>query len=78
VYSVLLEYCCKTNYRMLISEMTLSYEKKLSDEIERNLKEKNAYEQHEKHLRQKLDELQRDFNEKTKTLEDEVSLRMKL
>jgi hypothetical protein len=26
VYSILMEYCCKTNYRMLINEVTLQFE----------------------------------------------------
>lgn len=31
VFSILLEYCCRTDYRMLISEISREYEKKMED-----------------------------------------------
>ena len=35
VFSILLEYCCRTDYRMLISEISKEYEKKMEDCIKK-------------------------------------------
>jgi len=44
VYSILLEYCCKTNYRMMITELTNQFQKTLERENEKKAEEINVYE----------------------------------
>ena len=78
VFQVLLEYCCKTDYRILISEVTEQHHRKLA-EIEKQFKEKiQQYRSTEKILNQNLETLH-DYNDMLeKDRAKEKQLRLKL
>ena len=57
VYSILLEYCCKTNYRMMITELTNQFQRQLDAENDKKQREIQVYELNEKHLKLQLDDL---------------------
>lgn len=78
VFQVLLEYCCKTDYRILISEITDKYNSEMN-EVEKKFKEKiQKYIDDEKVLKQNM-ETMRDYNDKLeKDRNVEKVLRLKL
>jgi hypothetical protein len=57
VYSILLEYCCKTNYRMMITELTNQFQKTLDSELDKKQQDINVKEIIEKKLKLQLDDL---------------------
>ena len=62
VYQVLLEYCCKTDYRILIAEITNKHQRELMT-IEKTFKEKiQRFVEKEKVLNQNMETL-RDYND---------------
>ena len=78
VFSILLEYCCKTDYRMLISEIS----KEHKDEMEKLEKEYQAkfqeQAQNERLLKQNMEILQKFNKELEKERTSERQMRLKL
>jgi hypothetical protein len=59
VFSILLEYCCKTDYRMLISEISKEHKEEL-DRLEREFQQKfNEQAENERRLKNNLEILQK-------------------
>ncbi|CDW73527.1 UNKNOWN [Stylonychia lemnae] len=78
VFSVLLEYCCQSDYRMLISEITNQHE----EEVQRMEKDFNAkcqeFLNNEKILKQNMEVMQKYSEELEKERTNERTLRLKL
>ena len=63
VYSILLEFWCKTDYKLLISQIAVDYEnekQKLKDVIERNTE---MFMDREKDLKDQFKDIQKDYDE---------------
>ena len=71
VYSILLEYCCKSNYQMLIAEISAEHQQKL-EEMEKNFHDEiRMLNTNEKDLKLSLDELQKENGIVKKRLDEE-------
>jgi hypothetical protein len=63
VFAILLEYCCKSNYQMLISKLNEEH-KEMIENIEKDFSEHiQKMTESEKHLKQALDDLQKKKDE---------------
>ena len=72
VYSILLEYCCKSNYQMQLSKMhteNMEHIAKLEEEFNFEIMQ---HKNNEKELKLEMDDLQRESGEVKKRLDDEV------
>ena len=72
VYSILLEYCCKSNYQMLIAKISTEHQEqmeKMEEDFTNEIRQLNL---NEKDLKMTLDEMQRENGELRKRLEEEV------
>ena len=78
VFSILLEYCCKSNYQMMISKISTEHQQQMADKEKNFNLELNLLNSHEKDLKEAMDLIQRQNSELTKKLEEETSLRIKL
>lgn len=78
VFSILLEYCCKSNYQMLISKISTEHQQQMEQVQEGFHREIEALNRNEKDLKFTLDEMQRENGELRKRLDEEVVLRIKL
>ncbi len=78
VYSILLEYCCKSNYQMLITEMSTEHQQQMEKMEEQFNFEINILNQNEKELKMTLDDMNKENGEIRKRLEEEIQLRIKL
>ena len=78
VFAILLEYCCRTDYRMLISEISKEHKAEL-DALDREY-QKKAEEQanNEKHLKETLETQYKLHEELERELMNEKQIRMKL
>mmetsp|Transcript_5036 Transcript_5036/g.6173 ORF Transcript_5036/g.6173 Transcript_5036/m.6173 type:complete len:88 (-) Transcript_5036:1082-1345(-) len=63
VYSILLEYCCKSNYQMLIAKIGTEHQLKLEEMEEDFNKEIRQLNQNEKELKLSLDDINRENGE---------------
>jgi len=78
VFSILLEYCCRTDYRMLISEISKEHKnelEKLDKEYQEKFKEQAN---NEKVLKQNMEILQKYSEELERERANERTLRLKL
>lgn len=78
VYSILLEYCCKSNYQMLITKMSTEHQEMIEEKEERFHNEISQLNQNEKELKMTLDDMNRENGEIRKRLDEEIQLRIKL
>ena len=78
VYSILLEYCCKSNYQMLISKINTEHQDIIETMQGEFNKEIHMLNMNEKDLKLTLDEMQRKNSEIHKRLDEEIMLRIKL
>lgn len=63
VFAILLEYCCKSNYQMLISKVSEEH-RGIVEEMEKEFNDHIAkMTESEKHLKEALDELQKKKDE---------------
>ena len=78
VFAILLEYCCRTDYRMLISEISKEHKVEL-DKLDRDY-QKKAEEQanNEKVLKENLDTQQKLCEELERERMNEMQMRKKL
>ena len=77
-FSILLEYCCKSNYQMMISQISTDHQEAL-ERLETELrKESDMLKSHEKELKLVMEQIQRENGEMKKRLDEEVILRKKL
>jgi gas vesicle protein len=60
VFSILLEYCCKSNYRMMIAKISTEHQEKLEELEEEMNKQISVLNLNEKNLKQQVDDLQRE------------------
>ena len=78
MFSILLEYCCKADYRMLISEISREHKEELS-QLEREFQLKfEEQSKNEKILKQNMEILQK-YNEdleKERTFERQMRLKL--
>ena len=78
VYSILLEYCCKSNYQMLVAKINTEHQEAIEKmQVEFN-KEIHMLNLNEKDLKLTLDDMQRQNSEHQKRLDEEIQLRIKL
>jgi hypothetical protein len=78
VFSILLEYCCKTDYRMLISEISKEHKEEL-DRLEREFQQKfNEQAENERRLKSNLEILQKYSDDLEKEKNSERQMRLKL
>lgn len=78
VFSILLEYCCKTDYRMLISEISKEH-KEESDRLEREFQQKfNEQAENERRLKSNLEILQKYSDDLEREKNSERQMRLKL
>ena len=78
VYSILLEYCCRSSYQMQLAQMHTEHVEaldKLQEDFDFEIKQLNL---NEKNLKMELDDLQKENGEVRKRLDDEIQLRVKL
>ena len=78
VFAILLEYCCRTDYRMLISEISKEHKQRL-EQLDRDY-QKKAEEQanNEKVLKENLDTQQKMCEELQREMMNEKQMRLKL
>lgn len=72
VYSILLEYCCRSNYDMLIKEISTEHQKAMEEAEARFNAELRAMSQNEKELKMVVDDMQRENGELRKRLDEEI------
>lgn len=78
VFQVLLEYCCKTDYRILIAEITAKHEKEVR-ELQSSYKEKiEAVENAMKTMKSNMETMEAKMDELEKEKQKEKQLRLKL
>ena len=78
VFAILLEYCCKSNYQMLISKLNEEH-KDMIDSIEKDFNDHiQKLSDSEKHLKDALDNLSKKKDELEKAKEEEEFQRKKL
>ena len=78
VFSILLEYCCKTDYRMLISEISKEHKEEM-DKLEMEFQQKfNEQAENERKLRENLEMLQKYSDKLEKDMNTEQQMRIKL
>eukprot|EP00347_Sterkiella_histriomuscorum_P012772 403367281 len=78
VFSVLLEYCCQSDYRMLISEITNQHEEEI-EKMDRDFQSKcQEFLNNEKILKQNMEVMQKYSEELEKERTNERTLRLKL
>ena len=78
VFSILLEYCCKTDYRMLISEISKEHKEEL-DRLESEFQKKfNEQAENERRLKSNLEILQKYSDDLEKEKNSERQMRLKL
>jgi len=78
VFSILLEYCCKTDYRMLISEISKEHKDEI-EKLEREFQTKfNEQAENERILKENKEILQKYTEELEKEKNSERSMRLKL
>jgi len=78
VFAILLEYCCKSNYQMLISKLNEEHREAI-DGIEREFSEQvQKMNDNEKHLKDALDTLQKRKDQLEKQKVEEEFLRKKI
>lgn len=78
VYNILLEYCCRSDYQMLVRNITMEHQDEMAKmEADFNF-EIGQLNKNEKDLQSVVDEMQRENGELRKRLEEEVQLRIKL
>ena len=78
VFSILLEYCCKTDYRMLISEISKEHKEEM-DKLEKEFQAKFQEQAHnERILKQNMEILQKYNEEIEKDRTNERQMRLKL
>ena len=74
----MLEYCCKTDYRMLISEISKEHKEEM-DRMEREFQQKfNEQAQNEMQLKRNIETLQRFSDDLEKEKNSERQMRLKL
>ena len=78
VYSILLEYCCRSNYDMLIKEISTEHQKAMEEAEARFNEEIRQMNINEKELKMTVDDMQRENGELKKRLDEEIQLRIKL
>lgn len=78
VFAILLEYCCKSNYQMLISKLNEEHQEMLQS-VERDFNEHiQKLTESERHLKDALDDLQKRKDELEKARDEEEFQRRKL
>jgi DNA repair protein SbcC/Rad50 len=78
VFAIMLEYCCKSNYQMMISKLNEEH-KDAIDQMERDFTEHiQKLTDNEKHLKEALDELSKKKEELEKQKQEEEFLRKKI
>lgn len=78
VYAILLEYCCRTDYRMLISEISKEHKAEL-EKLEKDFQNKSEEQANsEKVLKESLDYQQKHCEELAAEMNNERSMRTKL
>ena len=78
VYSILLEYCCQSNYQMMITKIRSEHDQQLEELKASYESEIETLRKREQELTKDSDELNQEKNELRKRLEQEVFLRIKL
>ena len=78
VYSILLEYCCQSNYKMMIAQVRGQHDQELEDMKVGQQQEIDNLRRHEEELTKANDELQREVMDLRTRLDAEVFLRIKL
>jgi hypothetical protein len=78
VFAILLEYCCRTDYRMLISEISAEHKKEL-EELDKDYQKKSEEQaNNEKVLKENLDTQQKMCEELQREMMNEKQMRLKL
>lgn len=78
VFAILIEYCCKSDYTMLISSLAVEHKKEL-DRINSDFAERvDKFSNIESTLRKNIDELEKDLKEKRQKLNYVESERLRL
>ena len=78
VFSILLEYCCRTDYRMLISEISREHDEKMETSEAMHNARFQEQANNEKQLKQNLEALQKYSETLEKDRNNEKQLRLKL
>ena len=78
VFSVLLEYCCQSDYRMLIAEISNSHKAEIEELEEQFNRQCQEFINNEKIMKQNMDVLQKYSEELEKERTNERNLRLKL
>lgn len=78
VFSILLEYCCRTDYRMLISEISKEHKSELENLDREYQKKSEEQANNEKVLKENLDTQQKMCEELQREMMNERQLRLKL
>ena len=78
VFSILLEYCCRSNYQMMISKITTEHQEAIAKLEAEARQEKEYLNSHEKELKVVMDQYQKENGDLKKKNEEEVLLRKKL
>lgn len=78
VFAILLEYCCKSNYQMLISKISKEHKEEL-EKLEQQFNEQvTRLTENERNLKESLEALQHKKDELQKQKEEEMFLRKKI
>ena len=78
VFAILLEYCCRTDYRMLISEISKEHKAAL-EQLDRDYQKKSEEQaNNEKVLKENLDTQQKMCEELQREMMNEKQMRLKL
>ena len=78
VFAILLEYCCKTDYRMLISEISKEHKAELENLDKEYAKKSEEQANNEKVLKENLDTQQKMCEELQREMMNEKQMRLKL
>ena len=78
VYSILLEYCCRSNYDMLIKEISTEHQNAMEAAEAKFNEEIRTMTLNETALKLSVDDMQKENGEYKKRLDEEIQLRIKL
>lgn len=78
VFSILLEYCCKTNYQMLIKKLAIEHDAALAREEDKYREFEDRMLSNENRLKTELDDVTRAYNETRRELDETLLQNKKL
>lgn len=78
VFQVLLEYCCKTDYKIMMAEVSTKYQESLERLLQENLARIQSYVENERVLKQNIETMQNYQDKLEKDKQNEKQLRLKL